>query len=102
MLGDGPAPRLKGSRSRLRHDLTGALNNDLREHGTKLIAWLRKEKPAEYFKLILSLLPPETEADRSPFYDVGDDELREILEAARARLRSDAGEASSVTGAPML
>jgi len=66
MLGDGPAPRLKGSRSRLRHDLTGALNNDLREHGTKLIAWLRKEKPAEYFKLILSLLPPRPKRTARP------------------------------------
>jgi hypothetical protein len=96
MLGDGtPLKRIAQSPAPRFDRRLG-----LRENGAKLIAWLRKEKPVEYFKLILSLLPPETEAERAPFYDVADDELREILEACRASLRSDAGEASSATGAP--
>ncbi len=102
MLSDGAAARAKGSRSRLRHDLTGALNDDLRTHGAAVIDKLRKEKPVEYFKLILSLLPEETAAERSPFFGVDNDELHEILEAARKSLRDDAsGGASQTADTPL-
>ena len=100
MLSDGTAARARGSRGRLRRDLTGALNDDLREHGGTVIAWLRKEKPVEYCKLILSLIPTETEAERSPFGDVSNDELCEMVEVLRERMRNPPSEASAATGTP--
>jgi len=77
-----------------------ALNEDLRAHGAYVIDMLRKERPVEYFKLVLSLIPPETEAERSPLGEISTDELREMAEVLRERMRNPPSEASAATGTP--
>ena len=54
-----PAGRPKGSRNKLGEDFIAALHDDFQEHGVQAIREMRADKPAEYVKVIASLLPKE-------------------------------------------
>jgi hypothetical protein len=47
---------------------------------------VRTERPHEYLKLVASLLPKQIELKADPFEGVSDEELRALLDYARAQI----------------
>jgi hypothetical protein len=84
----GNGGRPKGSRNRLGEAFISALQADFKEHGDEAIRRTREEKPAEYVKVLASLLPKEVEIKR-PFEDLSDDELHNAIQLIRASIASD-------------
>jgi len=63
-----PAGRPKGARSRLGEAFVDALLADWQENGVQAIIDMRDEKPADYVKVIASILPKELSGpDGEPF-----------------------------------
>jgi hypothetical protein len=56
-----PAGRPKGARAKLGEDFLKKLLADFQEHGEDVIAKVRDEKPADYIKVVASILPKEIE-----------------------------------------
>lgn len=54
-----PAGRPKGARSKLGEAFLSALASDFDEHGIAAIQKVRDERPADYVKVIASILPKE-------------------------------------------
>lgn len=79
----GEGGRPKGSRNRLGEAFIQALQDDFRQHGEDAIRRTREEKPADYVKVLASLLPKEVEIKR-PLEDLTDDELVNAIELIRA------------------
>lgn len=52
-----PAGRKKGSRNQLATDFVADLHKDWQEHGFTALAAAREQKPADYLKVIASVLP---------------------------------------------
>src|SRR5262249_19750623 len=80
--------RMKGSRNRLGADFLYALQREFEQHGEKAIRTVRLERPAEFLKIIASVLPKEFEITDSRMKDLSDDELEFLIELARRRLGS--------------
>lgn len=55
----GNPGRPKGSRNKLGEEFIAALHEDFQQHGVAAITEMRETKPAEYVKVIASLLPKE-------------------------------------------
>jgi Family of unknown function (DUF5681) len=51
--------RPKGAKNRLQSDFLHTLAEDFREHGLEAIRIMRIERPAEYVKVVASLMPNE-------------------------------------------
>jgi hypothetical protein len=54
-----PAGRPAGAKNRLQSDFLDALAEDFREHGVEAIRIMRIVRPAEYVKVVASLMPNE-------------------------------------------
>jgi Family of unknown function (DUF5681) len=52
-----PAGRPKGSRNKVREKLLEALAIDFDDHGKEVIEKVRSERPADYLKIVASLVP---------------------------------------------
>jgi len=74
--GTSPNPGGKpvGSKNRLQGDFMKALSEDFAEHGKAAIVATRKNSPAQYLKVVASLMPKELEIKR-PLEDLTDDDL---------------------------
>ena len=55
----GTPGRPKGSRNRLHKDILDAYSSDFATHGKDVITVLRVEKPVEWLRLAIQLLPKE-------------------------------------------
>ncbi len=77
-----PAGRPKGSRNRVSEKLLEALATDFEAHGKEVIEKVRADRPADYLKIIASLVPKQMEIEdlRSSrkAEDLSDDELAAI------------------------
>ena len=82
----GNGGRPKGSRNKLGEDFLRALHADFVAHGVEAIEQTRIEKPDAYLKVIASILPKQLEAKGSAFEGVSDDELADLIAAAREAL----------------
>jgi hypothetical protein len=84
----GPG-RPPGMRNRLTEVALQALGDDFSEHGTAVIAEVRKTKPHVYLQVVASLLPRQMQIERtSVLGELSDAELHqieELLAAMRAR-----------------
>jgi len=60
--GAASSPRPKRSRQTLVDDFAAALRADFRAHGAGVIAAVRAEKPEQYLKVVLTLLPKDFSA----------------------------------------
>lgn len=87
-----PKGRPKGSRNKLAEDFIRDLAADWEGHGAEAIAKTREERPAEYVKVVASLLPKEMVLKR-PEQEMTDGELAEYIDAIKAAL--GAGDTSS-------
>lgn len=70
-----PKGRPKGSRNALGEDFLKALHEDFQTHGVAAIQSMRAEKPAEYVKVIASILPKELNVKIDAYEEMTDDEL---------------------------
>ena len=75
-----PNGRPKGSRNVLSEAFIAALHTDFAEHGVAVIERVRREKPAEYLKIVASLIPREIKLDPPGIEDMTDDKLLTALE----------------------
>jgi hypothetical protein len=58
-----PAGRPKGSRNKVSEKLLEALAIDFDDHGKEVIEKVRIERPADYLKIVASLVPKQMEID---------------------------------------
>lgn len=81
-----PAGRPKGSRNKLGEDFIQKLQADFEMHGVAVIAAVRSERPADYLKVVASLLPKQVEIKEGAFDGVSDEQLAALVHAARSAL----------------
>lgn len=81
-----PAGRARGSRNHFSEGFLHDLADDFEHHGRVAIERMRRERPAEYIRVIASLLPRRTEAARSALDEVADAELAQFILAVRAAM----------------
>lgn len=74
----GNPGRPKGSRNALGEAFLAALHADFQEHGAGAIAATRREKPAEYVKVVAKLLPQRVQIERT-MRELSDDELQDLI-----------------------
>lgn len=91
-----PKGRPKGSRNALGEDFLKALHEDFQAKGVEAIQSMRVDKPAEYVKVIASILPKELNVKIDPIEELTDDELINRLHALRAAYNAVAGGAGQV------
>lgn len=87
--GKSPNPGGKpvASRNRLQGDFMKALADDFAENGAEAIRRTRTEAPAQYLKVVASLMPKELEIKR-PLEELSDDELIAGVAALQSLLDS--------------
>jgi Family of unknown function (DUF5681) len=77
-----PNGRPKGSRNKISEKLLEALASDFDAHGKEVVEKVRMDRPADYIKIVASLVPKQMEIDdfRSSrkAEDLSDDELAAI------------------------
>lgn len=96
----GPG-RPKGSRNKLGEAFTEALHDDFAKHGIAAIQRVREEEPAQYVRVIASLLPKEVKVEQAPLAEMSDDELGrliDIVRTAEGAVAQPGGRASSEGG----
>ena len=76
-------PRAPGIRSALARTFISALEADFARHGLGVIEKLRDERPHDYLKIVVSLLPDEA-VPETTLEDLTDDELTTVLNAVRS------------------
>jgi hypothetical protein len=88
-----PNGRPKGSRNKLGEAFVSALLEDWEKHGIAAIEKVRDEKPADYLKVVASVIPKEVHHTVEDYDELSDDELAEQFAAVAARLArsSEAG-----------
>lgn len=91
----------KGIRKRLAGDFVRELHRDFNEHGPEAIAKCRTQRPAEYVRIIASLLPKQIDIRESDLADTDDDALESFLALARSALLGR-GEAGAGEGTPAI
>ncbi len=90
--------RAKGARNKISTQFLEALAKDFEEHGEAAIKIMRVERPAEYVKVIASILPKEFEITENRLMEIPDDELDILIDYARKRLadRAERGEGETI------
>lgn len=81
-----PAGRPKGARNKLGEHFVQDLYADWQSHGIETLARVREEKPADYVKVVASLLPKEVKIDNAPLSEMSDDELSRLIDVVRAAI----------------
>jgi len=72
-----PNGRPKGSRNKLAEAFIAALHDDFETNGAAVIERVRNEEPAQYLKVVASILPKEIKIDTND--GLSDDELNQRL-----------------------
>jgi hypothetical protein len=57
---------------------------DFEEHGPATIAKVREERPADYLKIVASILPKELNVRTNPLEEMSDDELADGIAVLQA------------------
>ncbi|WP_292561767.1 hypothetical protein [Mesorhizobium sp.] len=69
-------PRRKRAKKTLGDDFLAAVRADFRTHGAGVIAEVRADKPDQYLKIVLSVLPKDFDATINQMDGLSDDEIR--------------------------
>ena len=91
------AGRPKGSKHKLSADFITALCKDFEENGPEVIALVRVDKPADYLKIIASIVPKELTIRDGTLEDMSDEELIDSLDQVRSLAVALSG-ATAVSG----
>ncbi len=89
-----PGGKPVGSRNKLQGDFVRELAEDFAKHGKKAIVSVREDRPADYLRVIASLMPKEIDVG-TKFAALNDDEIA----AGIAALQSFIAAAGVETGA---
>ncbi len=81
-----PKGRPKGSRNKLGEAFVADMLADWEEHGAKTIQKVREERPADYVKVVASILPKDVNVNVRPLEELTDDQLRKQAEQLIAEL----------------
>jgi hypothetical protein len=92
LTGNSGGGRPTGSRNKLGEAFIAALYGDFLAHGTEVIKRVRQEQPAQYLRVIASILPKEISVASSSICDLGDDELTEMIAAVHALIAAGQSE----------
>lgn len=84
----GTGGRQPGSRNKLQGKFIDALVKDFAENGEDTIRIVRVEKPAEYLKIIASVLPKEFLVTPGAVDEMTEEEINEALAKVRAARNS--------------
>ncbi|CCV08013.1 conserved hypothetical protein [Mesorhizobium metallidurans STM 2683] len=82
-----PFRRPKRAKKTLSDDFLVAVRADFRAHGAGVIAKVRSEKPDQYLKIVLSVLPKGADIDTNSLDALSDDEIRQRIRGLEAVLR---------------
>lgn len=82
-FGPGNSGKPAGARNKLQADFILALQKDFKENGPDVINIVRVERPADYLKILASILPKEMLLSASPLEEMSDDELANAIETLR-------------------
>lgn len=93
-----PGGKPVGARNALQGDFMRALAEDFATHGVKAIEETRESQPAQYLKIVASLMPKELEIKR-PMEDMTDDDIIAGI-AALQRIVSAGGDGAGAKDAP--
>lgn len=77
-------PRAKRAKKTLGDDFLAAVRADFRAHGAGVIAEVRADKPDQYLKIVLSVLPKDFDAKINQLDGLSDDEIRSRIRALEA------------------
>ncbi|MDX8462968.1 hypothetical protein [Mesorhizobium humile] len=101
--GAAPPIRPKRPRKTLVDDFAAALRADFRAHGAGVIAAVRAEKPEQYLKVVLTMLPKDfprdLDADKNNLEQLNDEEIRKRIHDLEANLRPFLDSDADVSGA---
>ena len=78
-----PKGRPRGSRNKISEEFIAALCEDFEQHGVDVIEAVRTECPADYLKIIASIVPKEVNVSASSLEDLSDYARFDALEAVR-------------------
>ncbi|TIT57386.1 MAG: hypothetical protein E5W60_24090, partial [Mesorhizobium sp.] len=98
--------RPKRAKKTIGDDFAAALRQDFRDHGAGVIAKVRAEKPDQYLKIVLSVLPgpKDSDAHTNTLDTLSDEEIRARIRALEAIVRPFLGDgvsgAADGAGAP--
>ncbi|TPI18076.1 hypothetical protein [Mesorhizobium sp. B4-1-1] len=90
------ATRPKRPRKTLVDDFAAALRADFRAHGAGVIAAVRAEKPEQYLKVVLTMLPKDfsakefsdgVDANQNSLGQLSDEEIRKRIRGLEANIR---------------
>ncbi|MCA0015872.1 hypothetical protein LB561_22020 [Mesorhizobium sp. B292B1B] len=99
-----PETRLKRPKKTLGDDFLAAVRADFRAHGAGVIAEVRADKPDQYLKIVLSVLPKDFDAAVNHLDALSDEEIRRRIRALEAAVKpflediADGGE-NGISGA---
>jgi len=79
-----PLGRPKGARNRLGEQFVADLYSDWQAHGADVIRRVREERPDQYLKVVVSVLPKELHVTERPLEGLSDEELLEFLDILRS------------------
>ncbi|WP_287255943.1 hypothetical protein [Mesorhizobium sp.] len=82
-----PSGRPKRAKKTLADGFLDAMRADFRAHGAGVIAEVRTEKPDQYLKIVLSVLPKDLHLNINSLEALSDDEIRQRLRGLEAVLR---------------
>jgi hypothetical protein len=71
--------------------LLAAIEDDLEDHAAHVIAAVREERPLDYLKIAIGLLPGEIGVDAPNLKDVPNDRLANLIREVRHVLTARAG-----------
>lgn len=86
-----PKGRPKGARCRLAETFVADILADWEEGGVEAIRKVRVERPADYLKVVASLLPKDINLRAGDLEDLSDDDLAGELAAIAAQLTGEGG-----------
>lgn len=81
---EGNPGRPKGSRNKLGEAFLEALHDDFKAHGIAAVQKVRDEQPAQYLKVIASILPKEMSFSFNDHDEMTDEQLFERVRALQA------------------
>lgn len=81
------APRPKRTKKTLGDDFLAAVRADFRAHGAGVLAEVRADKPDQYLKIVLSVLPKDIDVAINQLDTLSDEEIRSRIRALEAILR---------------
>ena len=79
--------RPKRAKKTLGDDFIEAVHADFRAHGAGVIASVRADKPDQYLKIVLSVLPKDFDVTINHLDALSDDEIRQRIRGLEAVLR---------------